>query len=297
MSLTYVLVAHGTIDSLEELPEFLVEIRRGRPASPALIDEMRHRYEQIGHSPLLEHTQRQAAALCELTGRECRVAMRLWKPRFSSVVADLGSNDRVVVIPIAPFSVDVYADAARKELEQLAVERRPQVIAVQPWGAHPRLIDAYVEGIHAALKEHFSTDVPPQAELILTAHSLPRRVISAGDRYAELFSQTANLVAAAVRLPVSFCYQSQGADGTDWLGPTLKETMIACATRGVKNVVVAPIGFFAEHVETLYDLDIEARGQAQELGLRLVRVPTLGCAKGLIEALADAAKKALDEPV
>lgn len=292
MSITYVLVAHGTIDSLDELPEFLLEIRRGRPVSSVLVDEMRHRYEQIGQSPLLHHTLRQAEALCELTGRECRVAMRLWKPRFSSVVSDLGPDDHVVVIPIAPFSVEVYADAAKLELTKLPPENRPQLRAVEPWGAHPRLIDAYVEGILGAVNKHFSTDLPPKTELILTAHSLPLRVISAGDRYAELFVQTAQLVTERLRLPASFCYQSQGADGGDWLGPTLLETMLSCAKRGVQNVVVAPIGFLAEHVETLYDLDIEASAQAKQMGLQLVRVPTLGSSAGLIEALSDVAQNA-----
>jgi protoporphyrin/coproporphyrin ferrochelatase len=291
----YVLIAHGTIGSLDELPEFLLEIRRGRPVPAELLNEMRHRYELIGHSPLLEHSGRQAAALAELSGRECRVAMRLSQPRFSTVISGLDSNTGICLIPMAPFSVSIYGDAARSELDKLPAAERPHLVCVEPWGVHSSLIDAYVHGIDAVLKagpEANSGDLS-RVGVILSAHSLPSWIISSGDRYAELFNATCELVRSRLNVDLSVCYQSQGADGGAWLGPNLFDTMHGCAQRGLKDIVVAPIGFLSEHIETLYDLDIEAQTQAKELGLNFHRVPTLGTAPGLIRALNDAAQAAI----
>jgi len=288
-----VLFAHGTISALEELPQFLTEVRRGKPPSAELLAEMHARYERIGHSPLLEHTRQQARDLEQRSGRETRVAMRLWHPKLAEVVSDLTSLDKICLIPMAPFSVEVYRAAAEQQLAQLPAARRPQLRAVAPWGAHPRLIDAYVAGIVETINESVPVEQRAQVPVILTAHSLPSAVIRGGDQYQQQFLATAALVAARLPQPVTTCFQSQGADGGEWLGPGLSEGLKDCATRGAGPVVVAPIGFFAEHVETLYDLDVEARAQAQALGLRLLRVPTVHGDPGLLDALCDAAEQAI----
>ncbi len=255
-----------------------------------LLQEMRERYERIGQSPLLEHTEAQARALQQLSGRPTRVAMRLSEPRLLDVVADLGPNDGVCLIPIAPFSVGVYASAAARELEQVPPERRPQLAAVEPWGTNPALIREYVAGIEAARDAHFPRTDPEKVTIILTAHSLPNAVIRSGDQYARLFQTTADLVAADLGVRCETCYQSQGADGADWLGPTLLEVMQECSRREQAGVLVAPIGFLAEHIETLYDLDVEARAQAEALGLGFARAAALCSSAGLVEAIHQAAE-------
>lgn len=279
-----VLVAHGTVEDLDDMSDFLLEIRRGRPAPPELISEMRHRYERVGGSPLLRETAAQAAAVQASTGKETRVAMRLWKPRMMEAVSDLGPEDRVILVPLAPYSVEVYEEAAQAELQKM--ERPPELVSVAPWGDLPDFINAHVDQITRATVGL----APDRCHVILTAHSLPTAVIRAGDRYCEQFEACARAVAGRLEFPSTAAYQSQGAGGGDWVGPDLAEVVRRVADSGVETIVVAPIGFLSEHIETLYDLDIETKGQVESLGKRLVRVPALGTHPGLISAISEAVR-------
>lgn len=272
---------------MEDMPGFLSEIRRGRPVPPELLEEMIHRYEYVGGSPLLRLTEEQASALATLTGLETRVAMRLWSPRVEDVTGDWGPQDRVTIVPMAPFSIGVYEGAARAAFGKR--DDSPKVACVEPWGQHPALIDAFVADIEAELVR-----CPDDARvrLVLSAHSLPVAVIQAGDSYARLFEATAALVAARLNVEHRICYQSQGASDAAWLGPDLLSTFKQAKEDGIDHVVVSPIGFLAEHIETLYDLDVEARNQCAELGLALHRVKAIGTHPGLIRALADAVSDA-----
>ncbi len=283
---TIVLVAHGTVEDERDLPAFLSEIRRGRPTPPELLAEMRHRYRAVGGSPLLEETKKQAAALGAALGLPTRVAMRLWNPRIPQVLGDLGPTDHVCLVPMAPFSVQVYEDAARRSLAERG--DIPELVTIAPFGSRPELISAWTETILAQLPaDHSATEV------ILTAHSLPQQVIDAGDPYASQFEAAARQVAAGLPVPTSLAYQSQGALAGRWLGPALEEKIRDAAERGLSCLVVAPIGFLTEHIETLYDLDIEARAFTERLGLTLVRVPALGAHPGLIAALRGAVEERL----
>jgi ferrochelatase len=129
--------------------------------------------------------------------------------------------------------------------------------------------------------------------VVLSAHSLPNIAIQRGDPYARVVEASAAAVAARLGRPVRLCYQSQGADGGEWLGPTVRETLTALAAEGQREVVWAPFGFLADHVETLYDLDIEARAIADELSLSLVRLPALNVHQGLTSALAAVAIRSI----
>ena len=281
------LVAHGTVERMEDMPGFLSEIRRGRPVPPELLDEMIHRYEHVGGSPLLRLTEEQAQALAQVTGLETRVAMRLWSPRVEDVTADWGPQDRVTIVPMAPFSIGIYEGAARAALGKR--DDAPQIACVAPWGKHPALIDAFVADIQEKLR---SCPAHERTRLVLSAHSLPVAVIRAGDTYAQLFEETAALVAAGVNVDHRVCYQSQGASGGEWLGPDLLTSLEEAKKDGIDHVVVSPIGFLAEHIETLYDLDVEAREQCGRLGLQLHRVKAIGTHPGLIRTLADAVAEA-----
>jgi ferrochelatase len=282
------LVAHGTVETTADLPAFLRRIRRGREPSAELVSELTHRYDAIGGSPLLSLTRAQATALEQATGLRTWVGMRLWRPEVSEVLSEAleAGFKRLAVIPLAPFSVNVYHSAAVQSLESLGAEAASlELCAVSPWGEHPKFIAAHAE----AIRPHLERD----SELILTAHSLPMVAIRAGDTYAEEVRATARAVAAALGVGARLAYQSEGADGGQWLGPSLRAALEECAARKARHVVVAPIGFLADHVETLYDLDIEARTWARELGLEWTRVPALNLNPTLIQALADLARTSL----
>ncbi|MCA9629911.1 MAG: ferrochelatase [Myxococcales bacterium] len=287
------LVGHGTVSDLEQLPEFLKRIRRGRPAPAELISEMRHRYSAIGGSPLLDITERQAAGLSERLGLPCRVVMRFWEPTLEDLLDDLGSVRRVVVLPMAPFSVHIYGAVIRDSLSAAAEAGRavPEVIAVHPYGEDPAFVSASAGLVQRSLEELGCLGDTP---LILTAHSLPMMVLRGGDPYAELFSASAHAIARRLGREPRLAYQSQGASGGEWLGPTLERVLEASSRDNqTGQVAIAPVGFVADHVETLYDLDIEARGWARDLGLDLLRVPAHNTDAAFLDALAGVVRRAL----
>jgi protoporphyrin/coproporphyrin ferrochelatase len=287
------LVAHGTVADLADLPAFVARIRHGRPPPPGLIDELRHRYEAIGGSPLLRVTAEQASALSSRTGLPVIVGMRLWSPSVEDAFREAARRGltRLVLVPLAPFSVDVYAAAARRSLETVRAElgaATPQLVACEAWGCEPAFIDAQC----AALQAHLRVDSRDSA-VMLTAHSLPSVAIRAGDRYQAEVEACARAVAERLGRACELAYQSQGADGGEWLGPDLRQTFERLAAAGVRQITLSPFGFLADHVETLFDLDIEARAWAGALGLGFERVPALNTAPGLVEALANVALRAL----
>ena len=272
------LVAHGTVDNLDDLAVFVARIRNGRPAPPGLVEELRRRYEAIGgSSPLLQTTREQAQALAKRLEAPVLVAMRLWEPGVEKALAGAAALglSRMVVIALAPFSQHIYWDAAVKVAA--AVKSTVQLVPSGLYAEEPDFVAAHVESI-----QRFAT---PSATVVLSAHSLPRVAIERGDPYARLIEGSAQAVSARLGRPVRLCYQSQGADAGEWLGPSVRETLSALASEGQREIVWAPFGFLADHVETLYDLDIEAQAIAKELSLSLVRVPALNLHPGLTAAL------------
>lgn len=282
------LVAHGTVDNLDDLGAFVARIRHGRPAPPGLVEELRHRYESIGGSPLLQTTRAQAQALSAKLEAPVLVGMRLWDPGVEQALAGAAALGlkRLIVIALAPFSQHVYFEAAKKVAQTAgsAIE----LVQTPAWGEEPAFVNAHAELITA----HAPTDSP----LVLSAHSLPSIAIQRGDPYAQLVEASARAIAARLGRHAVLCYQSQGADGGGWLGPNVRETLTALAAEGHRTVTWAPFGFLADHVETLYDLDVEAQAIAAELSLALVRVPALNLHPGLIEALSAVARRACPPP-
>ncbi|HEX3774623.1 MAG TPA: ferrochelatase [Polyangiaceae bacterium] len=286
------LVAHGTVSDLDDLPAFVARIRHGRPAPPGLVEELHRRYEAIGGSPLLRITEQQARALEAQSGLPVLLGMRLWEPSVESALREAARREllRLALVPLAPFSVGVYGAAAQRSLEALRTEfgaSAPELVVCEAWGSEPAFVDAQV----AALSKH--AEKAPDSAVVLTAHSLPRAAIRAGDRYQAEVEACARAVGERLGQSCELCYQSQGADGGEWLGPDLRQTFERLAQSGVRRVIVSPIGFLAEHVETLYDLDREARAWAESLGLTFERVPALNATSGLIDALANVARRAL----
>jgi ferrochelatase len=280
------LVAHGTVENLDDLGAFVARIRHGRPAPPGLVEELRRRYEAIGgSSPLLQTTREQASALAKRLEAPVLVAMRLWEPGVEQALAGAAALGltRVVVIALAPFSQHVYWDAALKVAT--AAKSSVQLVPSAPYAEEPEFVTAHVDSI--------ARQAPPSAAVVLSAHSLPRIAVERGDPYARLVEASAQAISERLGRPVRLCYQSQGADGGEWLGPSVRETLTALAAEGQHEVVWAPFGFLADHVETLYDLDIEASAIAKELSVSLVRVPALNLHPGLVGALAAVAIRSI----
>lgn len=288
-----ILIAHGTVDSLDDLPAFLANIRRGHAPPPELLAEVRRRYEAIGgRSPLLDICREVARNLEAEIALPVRIAMRLFHPYAAETIAELGDVDRLVVVPLAQHSAPIYAASVRA-----AVKDRPvEVLAAGNWGRIPELTHAYADAVLAALPDMPTEEVA----LVLTAHSLPVAVVRAGDPYEEEVRGSAADILAEVRArggrfaEERICFQSQGiGTGMEWLGPELRPTLEELARAGRKHVVIAPIGFLADHVEILYDLDIEAKVWAGELGIVLYRTTSLNAGSGLIKALAAVTRSVL----
>jgi protoporphyrin/coproporphyrin ferrochelatase len=278
---------HGTIDEARDIPAFLSNIRRGRPTPPELVQEVTRRFETIGGSPLMRITRAQASALEERVGIPVRVAGRLWGPYPRAVIDALVEEGTrtLISLPLAPQSVEVYHAQVR---EAAAAHPGLELRCAPPWGTEPALIDAFVESIDEAL-DRFAAERRHSVPVLLTAHSLPQRIIDAGDAYERQFRAMAAEVGARVSArgnPVHVAFQSQGMDGGAWLGPDLPATFAELAKAGAEEVVIAPIGFVAEHVETLYDLDIEAPRLADKAGLsRVERARALNDRPRFIDAL------------
>jgi ferrochelatase len=287
---------HGTVERVEDIPAFLANIRRGRPTPPAIVQEVTHRFQRIGGSPLMKTTRAQADALAARLGVPVRVAGRLWGPYPAEVIADLvrEGTTRLISLPLAPQSVDVYHAQVREAAKQHA---GLELVEAPAWGLEPALIDAFVETVDEALAR-FPEGERASVPVILSAHSLPQRIIDMGDPYEKQFRAMAAGVGdrlAARGNPVRIAFQSQGMDGGAWLGPDLPATFAELAATGARAAIVAPIGFVADHVETLYDLDIEAPGLAERVGLsRFERAPALNARPRFIDALEAVVRRVAD---
>ncbi|MCA9625244.1 MAG: ferrochelatase, partial [Myxococcales bacterium] len=253
-----VVSCHGTVEQVEDIPAFVTNIRRGRPAPPEVVAEVTARFQQIGGSPLMRITHDQARALEARLGLPVRACARLWHPYPEAVLAELAAEGvtEVVSLPLAPQSVHVYNEV----VEKAAAEQGMTTVAAPSYGEEPSLVAAFVSAIEEA-RARFTPAEQASLAVILSAHSLPTRVIAMGDPYEKDFRAMAEAVAAALPIPrasIHVAFQSQGMGGGDWLGTDLETTMRGLRDAGIDNLLMAPIGFVAEHVETLYDIDIEA---------------------------------------
>jgi ferrochelatase len=280
------LMAHGTPSSLDEMPEYLRLVRGGRPASPELVAEMQHNYSAIGgRSPLTDITRAQAAALGARLGGDIAVSvgMRNWRPFIKDALGELAASGvrRVIGIPMAPqfstLSVQKYIDAAETSLQGL-----PDDLLFEPvrsFHMHPLLVDAFAERLRAA--------APAEGELVVfTAHSLPARVIEAGDTYADEVAATARAVAAQTGIGrYEIAYQSAGRTPEPWIGPELGALVRERAAAGSRRFLIAPIGFVCDHTEILFDIDVQAAASAREQGAALRRTESLNTAPTFIAML------------
>jgi ferrochelatase len=306
---------------VEQIPEYLRNVVSGRPIPSHVIEEIQHRYSLIGHSPLTEITLEQGR-LAESELAQARVAapgdeipvyvgMRNWRPYIPDVVREMRVNgiEEAAVICMAPqnsrTSVGLYRRAVQAEAGSLRID------FTKGWATHPLLIQAFAERLRPALARLVNETGSP-VPVLFTAHSVPTRTIlpppvsevanqprlwpgEGADPYAQEAKRTAELVAARVPdIPKWwFAFQSQGASGGPWIGPTVEETLDSIAGEGIKTVILQPIGFLCDHVEILYDVDIAFREYAAKLGIRLERPESLNGSPTLARAVADLAMSGL----
>ncbi|MGH9787290.1 MAG: ferrochelatase [Candidatus Acidiferrales bacterium] len=285
------LLAHGAPEQLEDIPEFLLKVRGGRPLSPPAVEEITRRYALIGgSSPLRAHTERQAQELASKLGLPVYVGMRNWHPYIAAALERIVADgvERVVALCLAPQNSRASVGLYRRQLDEALARLAPplDVQFIESWHDQPLLIRAFAEKLRVALAKARAA-AGGEVPVILTAHSVPERTIAAGDPYDQQVRDTAAHVAAAAGCSDwRLAYQSQGMTSEPWLGPTVESALDALAAAGNRHVVIAPIGFLCDHVEVLYDVDVAFRDYAQAKGMTLRRTESLNDTPLLIEALA-----------
>ncbi len=291
------LLAHGAPERIEDVPEFLLNIRGGRPLPPPVVEEVKRRYQFIGGSPLLRHTQRQAEALASRLAMPVFIGMRNWHPFIAEALEEIKRRGirPVVAICLAPHNSRTSVGLYKKHLEE-AVTKAGAVFDVnfiESWHDQPALIEAFAEKLRTA-RGQADQAAGREVPVILTAHSVPERTVAAGDPYDGQVRETAARVAAAAGCASwSLAYQSQGMTGEPWLGPMVESGIDRLAAEGHKHVLLAPIGFLCDHVEVLYDVDVVFRNYANAKGMTLWRTESLNASPLLIEALAALVQEAL----
>ena len=282
-----VLMAYGSPSEPEDVRPYLEDVRGGRPVSDEAVEELAERYRRIGgRSPLDDVTEAQRSALEQELGTPVFVGMKHWRPRISEAVeaALAAGATRIVGLVLAPHYSRLSIGGYRERLEE-ALAGRAELVLVESWHDEPAFVDVLADRVRG-------TD----AWVVFTAHSLPERILAEGDPYREQLLETSRLVAESAGLARwSFAFQSASSTGEPWLGPDVLEELERLRAEGVDKVLVAPVGFVSDHLEILWDLDIEARDKAEELGLELARIESLNDDPAFVRALANVVERARKE--
>ena len=289
------LMAHGAPESVDDIPEYLRNIRGGTESTSETIQIIRDRYEQIGgKSPLRKITEELCVRLesfLNQQGEQFKVycGMRNWSPYICDEVKRMKEDGikRVVAICLAPqfstWSTRLYFNVFKEALKSCGIEDL-DVRYIGSWADHPLLIDAFEEKYQAALAK-LESDV--SVYTIFTAHSIPAESIEFGDPYSEEFDKTVKKLVERIQPKNWFkAYQSQGMIPVPWLGPTVESVLDKIARQGSKTVLMVPVGFVCDHVEILFDIDIEFSEYAKERKLNLYRTESLNLSPTFVETLA-----------
>lgn len=302
-----ILMTYGSPATLDDIPEYMTNVRGGRAPDEDLITEFRRRYELIGGSPLLRITQEQAAALeGELNRRHpdgprfrAAAGMRFAPPYVRDVVRELAPDvDTIVGIIMSPqYSPILMRGYMTTLTDAVAAQQRSDltVTIAGDWHMQPEFLSAVAGRVREAL-EQMPPDVRDSVPVLLTAHSMPERVVAQEPNYIGHLQETAAAVAEQARLPRErwlFCYQSAGHTPEPWLKPDFADMMPELRKQGHTHVLIAPVQFLADHLEILYDIEIGAREQAEENGIQFARTESLNTDPRFIRALADVAEETL----
>jgi ferrochelatase len=331
-STAVLLLAHGTPNVLGEMAEYLAKVTGGRALPPQVVAELQHRYAQIGlretptpEPPPLTRWTLEQARLLELALKEAGhslpvyVAMRNWHPFIADVVRQIRNLPRadgitrILALCLAPQNSRTSTGLYRRDLTS-AIEAeaarnpsapKPHLTFIESWSEEPALIEAFAQRLADTYPRACAESGAESLPILFTAHSVPSRTVLPSesnptpDPYPVEARRTAELVfaSAARQLPNLkkwfFAFQSQGAAGGPWIGPTVEETLAAIRDEGHPAVVLQPIGFLSDHVEILYDIDIAFAQRARSLGLRLYRPASLNDSPLLTQALLHVVRRAL----
>ena len=297
------LMTYGSPASFEreDIRAYLARVRGGREPDGDLVDEFTRRYRVIGGSPLIDITRAQAAALAETLGWPVRVGMRFSEPSIAAglkALGDAGASKVAAVVLSPQFSPLLMSGYARAIDEARATlgDGAPAATVAGAWHEVPEFVEALAARVTDALRR-LPAGERDAVSILMTAHSLPRRVADQEPGYLGQLRATAEAVAARAGLTDqewTFCWQSAGHEPGEWMKPDFADLMPDIAASGGRSVVVAPVQFLADHLEILYDVDVGAREQAERHGLTFHRIESLNADPGLIEALAAVARQTLE---
>jgi ferrochelatase len=276
-------LAYGTPETLDDVEPYYTHIRGGRPPTPEALANLRERYALVGgRTPLLALSQGVADGLqarldADSPGRyRVYLGMKHWHPFIGEVVPRIVADGarEVIAVVLAPhysrYSLEGYRKYINQALEQVAEPF--QLHFVESWHEHPLFRKLIADRIRQALAQ-FPPAARGQVLVLFSAHSLPEKIIAAGDPYPRQLHESAAGIAELLGLADwRFCYQSAGMTGEPWLGPDILDYLDDLHREGVRYVLSVPFGFVAEHLEVLWDIDTEAQQKAGELGLTLRRI-------------------------
>ena len=302
-------MAYGGPNSLDELPGYLADIQNGRPTSPEVLDEITNNYRRIGgRSPLLELTLQQIVGVMGRLNRpgqpevfKSYLGMRHWAPWIEETVGtmiDDGITHAISVVLAPHYSKLSIAKYQKKIAAGLEMYRGDITFEhISSYHDAPGFIEALASRVQEGLSR-WPAEERHQVHVVFSAHSLPTRILKMGDPYDAQLRETAQLVADKAGLPReqwSWSYQSAGRSPEPWLGPQLEDYLPELAAQGIRDVVSIPVGFVCDHMEILYDIDIEAQAVARAHGVRLERPPALNDDLRFLRQLADLLRqKAVD---
>jgi ferrochelatase len=259
-------MAYGSPERIADVPAYYADIRGGRPIAPEHLDDLVDRYRRLGieeSNPLNAITEATRTALERELGLRVLTGMKHWTPRIADAAesALAGGATRIVGLVLAPHYSRLSIAGYRAQLEE-AVAGRAEVVFVESWH------DA--EGFVALLADRIRGT---EAHVVFTAHSLPERILADGDPYRDQLLETSRLVAEEAGVDDwTFSFQSESPTGEPWLGPDILDHLRDLHARGVRRVLVCPVGFVSDHLEIRWDIDNEAQDTARELGLELARI-------------------------
>jgi ferrochelatase len=284
-------MAYGSPERLEDVPAYYCDIRGGRPIRPELLDDLVERYRSLGiedQSPLNAITEETRAALEREVGDvPAFTGMKHWEPRIAQAAerALATGAETVVGLVLAPHYSSMSIAGYRQQLED-ALADRAELLFIDSWHDEPGFIDLLAERVRGTA-----------AHLVFTAHSLPARILKTGDPYKEQLLETSQLVAERAAIATwSFSFQSESQTDEPWLGPDILDHLEELHGRGVREVLVCPVGFVADHLEIRWDLDHEAREKARELGMTYSRIGMPNAEPAFIKVLAGLVRRALAVP-
>jgi protoporphyrin/coproporphyrin ferrochelatase len=281
-------MAYGSPERLADVPAYYADIRGGRPIKPEQLDDLVARYRELGienESPLNAITEETRAALeRELSDVPVFTGMKHWTPHIADAAerALAGGAHTIVGLVLAPHYSELSIAGYRDQLDAV-IAGRAELVFVDSWHDEPGFVDLLADRVRGT-----------EAHVIFTAHSLPAR---AAPVYREQLLETSRLVAERAELDDwSFSFQSESPTGEPWLGPDILDHLENLHGRGVRNVLVCPVGFVADHLEIRWDLDYEAAEKSRELGLQFSRIEMPNAEPRFVAVLAGLVRKALAVP-